>query len=596
MERNALFLLGGKESEFLKMISSSVPEDGFVVAVPDRYGMLSRQNILQFFLMPRKIVECGCPDFLKQDPVSSECKSCLMNGEFHIPAIGGFPPRELLPSSKEFIPFNSDWYHGVYVPPSSPGNLSDLYIRMKTPLLIALPFDVLSILLIFILGASIAQTIDPTLQTIDLLAVSVPLGGGALTWFVFMESWLGIPVSLTMFALSLLAIFVIIVLIRKKLYGRFRVVTFPDINLRQSIAGLRNRPHLLALTLVLAFLFLSSLVISVGRGYSFYDGIANWALKGYGIALEKTVFAGQKWGGHSLAYPQNVHLLIALFRVLDGDVLPGSKILFPLFALCLLAGTYSIWRKFGVGVELSLLGVLVVFSIPIFFLHSTIGWANLVFSVYLVLAINFLVVGFKFDQPRKFLIAGFLLAFTIWTRPEGIGYVLPISMIILITVWVSKKARTFGLAWLIPIVAMSISYLMFSFTTMSNVFIGSAISGMIRGFVAGEFHLDDLRVIFSHVLEQFTEINTWGFLYVLIAPLFVLSLARISAWKNSAILLTFISGTVTFSIPILMFFSASYISGILPSLLEVTYNRLQFHSAVLLFSSMFMAATIPTDI
>ncbi len=85
-------------------------------------------------------------------------------------------------------------------------------------------------------------------------------------------------------------------------------------------------------------------VVSIGRGYSQYDDIANWALKGYGIAEERSIFGGNVWGGHTLEYPQNVPLQIALFRLVEGDLFPASKLTFTLSFASLLLGAYLFWR------------------------------------------------------------------------------------------------------------------------------------------------------------------------------------------------------------------------------------------------------------
>ena len=592
MERNALFLFGGKGTAFLKLISSSVPLDKPVV-VPEGYGELSQQSILQFFLMPRGIPGCYCADYLISDQISAECKSCLLKYDHSIPAIGKFPPDELLVSEKKFISFDPNWYRGIYVPPSSPGNDAELFIEMDTSLPAALVLDILSILLIFLLGASIALTIDQSIQWIDLIAVGIPIGGGILSWFIFIESWAGIPISLSLYFFSWLGIFFIVQFIRKVLLKKNELIGWPDLNLRRAGVWLRNHPHLLAIILVVAFLFLSSLIISIGRGYSIFDGIVNWALKGYGIAFERTVFAGQKWGGHSLEYPQNIHILIALFRILDGDVLPGSKMLFPLFTLSLISGCYSLWRTVGITIEHAILGMLIVFSIPFLFLHSTIGWGNLIFSTYLVLAVCYLVVGVQLNQPRKFLIAGFLLSFAVWTRPEGIGYVLPLGILFVGARWASRKSRISEFVWLLPIALVSVSWLGFSSRSLSRGEIGQVLDAFFRSLLSGDVEFDSLRYILEYAYEQFTTIDTWGLVYYLIVLFIALSFLRISSWKNSSIILTFISGLIAFAVPIFMFYAAAYSKNDMATFLWASFNRAQFPSAILLFSSAFMVIAIP---
>jgi hypothetical protein len=594
MERNALFLFGGKGTEFLKLISSSVPFDKPVV-VPEGYGEFSEQSILQFFLMPRGIPGCHCKDYLASGQISEECKSCLLKDDHSIPAIGKFPPDELLVSEKKFIPFDPNWYRGIYVPPSVPRNEAEMFIEMDTSLPTAFVLDSLSILLIFLLGASIALTVDQSIQWIDLITIGVPIGGGILSWVIFIESWAGIPISLSLYVFSWLGIFSVVQFLRRFLLKKNELIGFPDLNLRRAGIWLRNHPHLLAIILVVVFLFLSSLIISIGRGYSLFDGIANWALKGYGIALERTVFAAQKWGGHSSEYPQNIHILIALFRILDGDVLPGSKMLFPLFTLSLISGCYSLWRAVGIRIEHAILGTLIIFSIPFLFLHSTIGWGNLIFSTYLVLAVCYFVLGIQFNQPRKFIIAGFLLSFAVWTRPEGIGYVLLLGMLFIGARWTSKKSRISEYVWLLPIAMVSVSWLGFSSRALSRGEIGNVLDTFMRSLISGDVQFDSLRYIVGYAYEQFTAIDTWGFVYYLIILFIAISFLRISSWKNSSIILTFVSGLITLAVPIFMFYAAAYSKSDMSIFLWASFNRAQFPGAILLFSSAFMAVAISHD-
>ena len=594
MERNALFLFGGKGADFLELISLSVPLDKPVV-VPEGYGEFSQQSILQFFLMPRGIPGCYCNEYLSRDYISEECRSCLLKPRHSIPAIGLFPPDELLAAEKNFIPFDPNWYRGIYVPPSSPRIDAEVFIEMDTSLTTAFVLDILTILLIFLLGASIALTIDKSTQWIDLIAVGIPIGGGILSWVVFIESWIGIPISLPVYIFSWLGIFLLVLLIRKTLLKKKELIGWPDLNLRRSGVWLRNHPHLLAIILVVVFLFLTSFVISIGRSYSIFDGIVNWALKGYGIALEGTVFAGQKWGGHSLEYPQNIHLLIALFRILDGDVLPGSKMLFPLFTLSLISGCYSLWRTVGIKIEHAILGMLIVFSIPFLFLHSTIGWGNLIFSTYLVLAVCYFVVGIQLNQPSKFLVAGFLLSFAVWTRPEGIGYVLLLGILFIGVRWASRKSRISEYVWLFPITLVSVSWLGFSSRSLSRGEIGGVLDAFINNLIAGNLRFDPLRNIIGYAYEQYTAIDTWGFVYYLIVLFIGLSFLRISSWRNPSIILTAVAGLIALAVPFFMFYAAAYSKSDMSTFLWASFNRAQFPSVILLFSSAFMVMAIPHE-
>ncbi|NIM92190.1 MAG: hypothetical protein GTO18_00535 [Anaerolineales bacterium] len=592
MERNALLYFGGKGADYIKLISSSVPLDKPVI-VPEGYGKFSEQNILQFFLMPRGIPRCPCDDFLVSNEISDECKTCLLELDYSIPAIGAFPPDDLLSTEKKLITFDPNWYRGIYVSPSLPGNVDELFIEMDTSLLIAFVLDIFSVVLIFLLGASIVQVIDQSIEWIDLLSLGIPIGGGIISWVIFVLSWIGIPISLPLYFLTWLGIFVLVVIIRKTLLKKDGLISLPDLNFRGVGDWLRNNPHLLAIILVVAYLSLSSFVISIGRGYSLFDGIANWALKAYGIAYEGTVFAGQKWGGHSLEYPQNIHILIALFRLLDGDVLPGSKFLPPLFMISLLSGCYSLWRRVGIMTEHAVLSVIVLISIPTLFIHSTLGWGNLIFSTYLVLAVCYLVIGIRLGQSRKLVIGGILLALAAWTRPEGIGYAIALILLFCGAFLFQKKAKFSDFYWTFPVVLVSISWLAFSVTSLSRGEIGQVLSAFFRSLLSGNVQFDSLSYVIKYSYEQYISIDTWGIVYFLIVLFLGLSFFKVSIWRNYSVVLTLLSGMIALAIPVFMFYAASFMKGDMGTFLRDSFDRAQFPSVVLLFSSAFMALAIP---
>ena len=269
--------------------------------------------------------------------------------------------------------------------------------------------------------------------------------------------------------------------------------------------------------------------------------------------------------------------------------------LFPLFTLSLIFGCYSLWRTVGIKIEHAILGMLIVFSIPFLFLHSTIGWGNLIFSTYLVLAVCYLVVGVQLNQPRKFIIAGFLLSFAVWTRPEGIGYVLPLGILFIGARWASRKSRISEYVWLLPIAMVSVSWLGFSSRSLSRGEIGEVVDAFIRSLMAGDIQYDPLRYIIGYAYEQFTAIDTWGLVYYLIVLFIALSFLKISSWKNTSVILTFVSGLIALSVPFFMFYAAAYSKSDMSTFLWASFNRAQFPSAILLFSSAFMVIAIPHD-
>ena len=62
------------------------------------------------------------------------------------------------------------------------------------------------------------------------------------------------------------------------------------------------------------------------------DSIQIWGAKGYGIAITGSIKDVTDWETNTLAYPLHVPVLVAFFRLLSGDLLPSSKLIFSGFS------------------------------------------------------------------------------------------------------------------------------------------------------------------------------------------------------------------------------------------------------------------------
>jgi len=583
MERSALFVFGNNGAEFVEFIARSVPLD-WPVVMPDGYVEFSNQNLLQFFLFPRAIVGCPCPSFLDADRVGEDCGACLLDPERSVPAIGAFPPAELLEGKKTFIPFpNSDWYHGVYVPLDSPDGPAMSFLHMDTPLAVALLIDVGLLALLIIVGASVTYSILGVAEFTDLAYLALPIGAGCVTLLLFILSWMGATLTLSTYLAVMMSLLVGSVVYRLANHRRLFPASRP-ISSINPIGSLAHRPWLGALIVWAIVLVTAAIVISIARGYSEYDGIANWALKGYAIAETGSVTAGSRWGGHVLSYPQNIHLLIALFRLADGDVLPGSKFLFPLFGLSMIIGCYAYWRRLGVRDELAVLGAGLILSTPVIFLHSTIGWGNLVFSTYIVLGVLFTAFSLGSRALGPFWIAGLLVGMAVWTRPEGIGFAIALFLWLLGTLIVLRARVRSALAWFIPTVVVASTWGTFSIRWIVGDEIGVVVTALVSSLASGNLRLEVISELLGYATRLFTSTGTWGFLFVASGVLLVLAAYRQKT--KIPIQVSFVLGAavICLGLPLFMFYAASFDRDDLATFLSVSFDRALFPGAILLLA------------
>ncbi|MFV2045572.1 MAG: hypothetical protein ACC700_20350, partial [Anaerolineales bacterium] len=460
MKRSSRFLFGSEGSDYIDFLTSVVPADKPVVK-PEGTGGYAEQNLLQFFLLPRAIPASPCQS---AGDTSDACATYLLAPSHYVPALGGFPEAYLIENDKELVEFSGDsgWFDGVYVPQNADVSLSPSpEPNTIVSWLLAGGRSLLTYGLIYLAGLAIVSPFLYQEARGWALSIAFPIGSGLMTWLVFLFAWLGIPLTAWTYlgAIALLASPPIFWILRRARSG-----VRPSLQLGSIRPVLpRVKGNWLATFVMVALILLLglSLTITIGRAYSIFDGIANWALKGYAIAYEGSIFAGRNWGGHALEYPQNLHLQIALFRFVDGDSLPGSKILFTLFFASLVAGCYFFWKSMRVQRSIALLGSLTLASVPVLFFHSTTGFANLPMSVYLILGALLFLDGAQSDSLAKQVVGSVLLGLSAWTRLEAALYALVLGMALFLVARLILRARFNPWALFVPMFVIEIPWVLF---------------------------------------------------------------------------------------------------------------------------------------
>lgn len=570
MDRSALFLMGGTGADFIKFIDSIVPQDRTVI-VPERSGMISHQNILQFYLHPRAIVACSC------DSLGGKCYACLLKPDAYVPVTSEFPPSGSMDATKELIPFpgKSDYYLGIYAPAGdSIGNIAAADTGTANQP-VAIIIDLLVLGVFSLIGAHLARLVVPRLSWLETLALSIPLGAGALTWVVFVASWAGAPISLGSVGIAAVALLAALVYIRWRSRGK-------ETLLREKISW--DRKNTLQGMILGGILLVFSLatVIAVGRTYSSYDDIANWALKGYAIAYQGTIWAGADWGGHALAYPMNLPLSISFFKLASGDVLPGSKLLFPLSLAALLVGCYAFWNRLGVRNSLAQAGILFLLTVPTIFLHSTLGYANIPFTAYLVLGVLWAIEGVWSGRSGDLTLSGILFAFAAWTRPEGIILAFIMAGVIIFAKMVMRRSGKVPLLWLLPLMILPGVWLVFSSGYIGGDQIGGAVSAFLQQALSGHLDLTPLPMSLAYAVKQGMSPVIWGVVLPGSLALLVLSVFRIKQFPKEKLILMIISALAAALVPIGLFIVESSTEGNFAAFLQVSFDRAYLPAGFLL--------------
>lgn len=527
-QRAARFLIGTEGYQYIDFLRDEIPEDGAVV-LPSGVGVFSHQSNLQFLLMPRGIPICPCDD-LDSEEGTMACVQCLNKPGHYVLSVGDYPPRDLIESERTFVgfPVASDTLHGFYAPTGA--------LKASTPTGSTLGSEGTSslgrlleptlLLPLFLLGVLFIRFAAPGTRPGLTVLLGLPLGMGWLTFTVFLLGWMGIAITSATFLSSLTALTVAFA-IGLRLRGLSLLALFDRklLDILQAERPWRQPAFLLAAGLV-GLLILSVFVISIGRSYSTYDGIANWGLKGYAIAEFDTVFAGADWGGHGLSYPQNIHLVTAFFRTLTGDQVPISKVIHPIFYAMLPLGTlYFLWSA-GLRMEWAITAAAVTAGLPFLYFHATLGYANVIFSGYVVLAVLTTIEGLRGAGWDHLLLGGTLMGMAAWTRPEGIYIGGGLLLILVVMEWLRMRRPRKTLTLLAPFLLIAITWQSFGGQYQAQDQIGKVWAGFLSILSSGSIPTELVARLQSYAVRELGQPSNWGLAWLAIIPAFLLTIWR----------------------------------------------------------------------
>ena len=418
-------------------------------------------------------------------------------------------------------------------------------------------FDGSLLLLLAALGALLTRIILLDVDQPTLVLLAFPLGAGIFTLALFLASWIGVPIRpITVYSILLLLLGAAALLAHKTQASRPLRLDRQNEGPEQACTA-RITPYLIA-----AGWLILSMILSIGRAYSSWDAAAIWSVKGYGIASEGTIFAGATWGAHGLSYPLNIPLLIAAFDVLGGDLLPGSKIIFPLFYGSLLLGCVALWRKFGVPHSLLILGALLVASVPVIFEHSTMGYANLPFSTYLLLACIMTIEGNVNSDSGQQLMGGVLFGLAAWTRPEGVFLVPLLMLTMVIFSWVSQRRMPRLIPWLLPAGLIIGFWILFSSRQASSSQFSLGMQRAMQALIEGDFPWHVLPKILLAFVKHALALNVWGILFPTSLLALLFNVRKSHPAHNPAVFLLLSVTAATFAAMMLFFVIVPFVGDL----------------------------------
>ncbi len=385
-------------------------------------------------------------------------------------------------------------------------------------------------------------------------SLALPLGGGLLTWSVFLWSLAGGRIDeRSLLGLTVAWLIGLGVLLR---VGERHVVRLLGPPVSPTPAG--ERRLLLWSGIALGAAILVIALVGIGRSYSAYDDVAGWAIKGYGIVGEGAIEAGAHWGMWGLAYPLNIPLQIGLFLLHGGDEVPISKAIFAIYLLCLVLGCYGFWRRVGVGTTLAVIGGGLIVTHPLFVKHGTEGYANLPFTCYLILGLLWQIEAIRQGSRRAAFLSGVLLGLAAWTRPEGALFLLLVVLAVSAGQILSRGGRMPWLTWVIPIGLFALPWFVFGRQSIEASHLGEAMGGFLEPMLRGQFNVRYLAMIPTTFLRRALYPENWGLFFPAVALLSMLGLATFVRRRPQGMLHAFLLTLALMIPPVAVFYIRSF--------------------------------------
>jgi len=509
LERSAEIAFGSDFAEFMDFLRETVPADAKLV-VPSKsldpvYGDI---GLMQYFLRPRRIIDCPAGEGMLP------CLQSLTGASTFILAVPDFPPLAQATQRRVYVEYAERL--GVYAPRTAgeappaenlapgPGTVS----WISTLLL-----DVLAVVFLVTLGILVTAALDQDAGPDLLLACSLPVGMASLTWVLFLLSWLSVRLTIWTLLLTGAALPGLMGLLHWRRRTGLAAASGRVVTSHRRLLSSVRLGWVASLLIVGA-----SLVLSVARSYSTWDDMAAYSIQGYGIAREGSVEAARTWGPSAASYPLNIPIGISIFHMIDGDTLPGSKLLFPLLLGSLLLGAYSAMRTMGHSDREAALIALGIGTVPVVFDHSTTGYTNLPFAVYLFLGCWLALEGFGTKQRGLLLLAGIMLAGALWTRPEGMLLVWGLVPMLLVA-GARTAHRPLPVGLILPPATVTVLWLVYGIGRAGGGVMTGPAGAALRALQAGDLHLDAIYWTLRYLARSLIESSVWGLLLPMAAVL-----------------------------------------------------------------------------
>ena len=499
-------------ANYVEFLNRTIPTNAEVVLPPDGTGpvQMGRTLYMQFFLAPRQVVNCT------QDIEKCVGDLSTTGAYILVSRKDQFPQPELLSDSHRLVMLDDDL--GVYVPRNAdPAGAPLQGYKSIAQIGWTLILPITWLIVLSGAGWFVVNRLNSHLEPGTQLALGYGLGIGVFTLLLYLGLIAGVQLSSGL--ILGLTLFILI--------GGLWVF-LPGWKLRNPVQKFRISPGTILYLIVFAIVTGFVAALALGQAYHWSDEIILWGDKGYGIASSGLSAGVSAWGTQTTIYPLHLPLMISGFRLLFGDGLPESKLIFPLYYLGLSILIFNFLRQ-RIGNHLAGLLTLAYMATPMIFYQGSLAYANLPLTFYLTGAVIAIINAYE-TQGRlilsEFLLGGLFLVLAAWTRPEGLVMSSLIAILaVAVFLWRARESRLVA-ALLVLVGPLAVYSLLWWLTSklvyQRPVWSSQVFQAGIKNILSGNLNLDNglylIRSFFSGVIDQ----RIWGVLGIGLLVLIVL--------------------------------------------------------------------------
>lgn len=288
--------------------------------------------------------------------------------------------------------------------------------------------------------------------TLDVFAANA-IFGQPLSWLVFLSSSL-----MQILGFS----FMIYIFERKIVYPKFKnFKPFWQKQFRNFTAWTSLDKFLLVFLILTILLRIGGSIWSITNIPTYdFDAWNNWNLRAKviytqnGIPLDKT--ESFYLAGGIGSYPLNDAILKVWLATAAGSFEDKYVNLTSVFYYLVLILVFYFSLPARTNRKIKLLGVYLLSSLPLLFLHAQIPYADLLFSLTLFLIVSSMFYFLAGSGNSFYYLSLIFLAFSVWTKNEGLSIIFPVMVFTsLILVIIKKvKLKDFFLAWFFSVLTV----------------------------------------------------------------------------------------------------------------------------------------------